>query len=173
LSALLDAELLVARKASMSVIQTAYEKAISLANGGGFMQDAAIANERAGRYYVGRKLHQHWAGYYLNMAKDLFSEWGAIAKVVQMEQHYGQVAVSDTLTESTSVLASLSPRKNNSVDGRSRRKEIDLAAKSRDLPFVPMSDSTKGSSSIHEDSGADRTRLNPLFSSKIEEGSVL
>ena len=87
---LLDAELMVARNGKTDEIQCTYDEAIATAIQGGFVQDAALANELAGIYLLTRNKER--ASHYLTRSKALFTDWGATAKVRQMEAKYGSLA---------------------------------------------------------------------------------
>jgi hypothetical protein len=64
-----------------------YDQAIQSALQNGFTQNAAIAAECAGRFYLDLGDDER-ARKYLLQAKGLFGEWGAVAKVRQMEGDY-------------------------------------------------------------------------------------
>ncbi|GIK40067.1 MAG: hypothetical protein BroJett011_39000 [Chloroflexota bacterium] len=66
-----------------------YDRAIAGAKENGYLQEEALANELAAKFYLG------WgkakvAQVYLQDAYDGYSRWGAVAKVEQLEQHYAQ-----------------------------------------------------------------------------------
>jgi hypothetical protein len=97
LLALLDAEKLVSRrvrKVHPDTVRTAFDHAISLANAGGFVHDAALANDRAGQYFAKTTEEEgtdDWANHYLSNAVRLYLEWGATARVRILETKYGTV----------------------------------------------------------------------------------
>ena len=62
-----------------------YEDAIRLARENGFIQNEAIGNEFAARFYAMRKLASI-ADHYLRKARDCCLRWGAEGKVRQLEQ---------------------------------------------------------------------------------------
>jgi histidine kinase len=67
----------------------AYDRAIDLANQHDYLQEAALANELAGKFYLSRgqiKL----APVYLRDAHYAYQQWGAVAKVKDLEQRYPQ-----------------------------------------------------------------------------------
>nr|WP_275976800.1 AAA family ATPase [Polyangium aurulentum] len=78
-----------------------YEQAIGAARAGGFVQHEALANELAGRFYLGRGLATAAKGY-LQEAHACYARWGADGKVQQLEQLYpelrGSMALSATAT---------------------------------------------------------------------------
>ena len=67
--------------------RVAYDHAIDLAQQHGYIQEAALANELAGRFYLtlGREAV---ARLYLQAAYRGYLQWGAAGKVTQMETRY-------------------------------------------------------------------------------------
>ena len=93
LAHLLDAErMVVTHRDRADEIECTYDKAIETASKGGFVQDAALANELAGIYFLSNRRNEKLASLYLARAKTLFTDWGATAKVRQMEAKYGYLA---------------------------------------------------------------------------------
>ena len=79
-----------------------FDTAISMASAGGFLQDAALANELAGEYYLSQG-DRFWAKHYLTCAYTMYKAWEARAKTKQMlERHEGLIdtesMVADRLT---------------------------------------------------------------------------
>lgn len=72
-----------------------YDKAIATALRGGFQRDAAIAQELAGRLYRAQG-RDAFARAYLSEARDGFQQYGATAKVEQMQQRHGDLLASAT-----------------------------------------------------------------------------
>ncbi len=73
-----------------------YDQAIAGAKKHGYGQEEALANELAARFYLAwgkTKLAQ----VYLHAAYDLYSQWGARAKVDQLQQQYTSVLVPDEI----------------------------------------------------------------------------
>lgn len=64
-----------------------YDLAISTASRHGFVQDAALANERAGLFFHDAE-DPYWAKYYFGKAHQLYIEWGAQAKADQIGEKY-------------------------------------------------------------------------------------
>ena len=64
-----------------------YELAIQLAHSSGFLQEEAIANELAGKYFLENQ-KTDLAEMYLKNAYQCYRSWGAEAKLKQMEQRY-------------------------------------------------------------------------------------
>jgi transcriptional regulator with GAF, ATPase, and Fis domain len=71
-----------------------YDHAIDLAEQHGYIQEAALANELAGRFYLslGREAV---ARLYLQAAYRGYLQWGAVGKVTQMEARYAAYMASD------------------------------------------------------------------------------
>ncbi|HYZ63312.1 MAG TPA: ATP-binding protein, partial [Acetobacteraceae bacterium] len=70
-----------------------YEEAIRAAQASGFVQNEALANELASRFYAARGFAKI-AGAYLQDARDLYLQWGAEAKVRQLEQLYPELTAA-------------------------------------------------------------------------------
>jgi len=64
-----------------------YEKAIRSARASGFVQNVALANELAGRFYGTRGFEQI-AQLYLRTARQCYLSWGAEGKVQQLDELY-------------------------------------------------------------------------------------
>ena len=64
-----------------------YEKAIKLANENDYLQEEALANELAGKFYL-QNGDEKKAKTFLNKAKKLYTMWGAIRKVKDLEDKY-------------------------------------------------------------------------------------
>ncbi|WP_257459359.1 AAA family ATPase [Archangium lipolyticum] len=64
-----------------------YDAAIDGAHAEGFLQDEALANELAGRFYhsLGRK---RFAALHLRTAQEVYARWGATAKVALLEEEF-------------------------------------------------------------------------------------
>jgi PAS domain S-box-containing protein len=68
-----------------------YDEAIRAAHAGGFVQNEALANETAGRFYL-RRGTQTTGLAHLRNARDGYALWGAEGKVRQLEALYPQLA---------------------------------------------------------------------------------
>ncbi len=68
-----------------------YEQAIQLARDHGFVQNEALANEFAARFYAARNFATI-ADAYLRNARSAYMRWGAKGKVRQLDRLYPQVA---------------------------------------------------------------------------------
>ncbi len=66
-----------------------YDKAINLAQANEYLNEEALANELAGRFYLARG-QTRLAGHYLREAHYTYLRWGALAKVKDLEAHYPQ-----------------------------------------------------------------------------------
>ena len=66
-----------------------YDQAIAIAGKNDFPQEAALANELAARFYFSRG-REKVARTYLLDAHYGYQQWGAVAKVKQLESHYPQ-----------------------------------------------------------------------------------
>ncbi|MEG5001049.1 AAA family ATPase [Microcoleus sp. B4-D4] len=90
-----------------------YDSAIALAIENGFIQDAALVNELAARFYLSQN-RLIFVKNYLSNARVCYIQWGATAKVRQLEQYYGNLfpetvesRIGATVTTSTSSHANL------------------------------------------------------------------
>ena len=84
---LLQAETLSASSTDSEVVRKSFDNAITMAGKLGFLHNQAIGNERAGVYFL-EQGDNAWASTYLSRARQLFREWGALAKVDQMDLKY-------------------------------------------------------------------------------------
>ena len=72
-----------------------YEQAICSALANGFVHNEGVANELAGRFYLGRGMET--AGYaYLRNARTCYERWGATGKVRQLDEHYSRLCEERT-----------------------------------------------------------------------------
>ncbi len=67
-----------------------YDRAIASAKENGFIQDEALANELAAKFYLNWGKEKVAAGY-MQEAYYCYARWGAKAKVADLEQHYPQL----------------------------------------------------------------------------------
>jgi hypothetical protein len=70
--------------------QRLYEDAVRLARAYGFLQNQALANELAGRFYDARGL-ETIADAYLRNARDGYQRWGALGRIRQLDARYPQL----------------------------------------------------------------------------------
>ncbi|HVH78556.1 MAG TPA: histidine kinase, partial [Stellaceae bacterium] len=75
-----------------------YEKAICSAQANGFVQNAAVANELAGRFYGARGFEQI-AQLYLRNARQCYLSWGAEGKVRQLDELYPHLRKAEPETD--------------------------------------------------------------------------
>jgi len=75
-----------------------YEKAIRSAQANGFVQNVAVANELAGRFYGARGFEQI-AQLYLRNARQCYLSWGADGKVRQLDELYPYLHKEEPVTD--------------------------------------------------------------------------
>jgi PAS domain S-box-containing protein len=80
-----------------------YEQAVHAAHESGFPHHEGLANELAGRFYLGRGLRTS-ADAYLRNARHSFAVWGADGKVAQLDEQFPRFANQDG-TRATSTLS--------------------------------------------------------------------
>ena len=83
--------------------QDLYEKAVRSAHTHGFVQNEAIANERAGGFYAARGF-ETIATAYLRDARHCYRRWGADAKVRQLEELYPQIGAERSISDATATI---------------------------------------------------------------------
>jgi len=81
-----------------------YEVAIAAAKASGFLQNEALANELAARFYAARGFGKI-ADIYLHEARYGYLRWGADGKVHQLDQHYPQLRQEKPATSSGNPIA--------------------------------------------------------------------
>jgi histidine kinase len=91
-------------------VRFAYDEAIAAAGRLGFTNHQAVGNERAGVYFLEQKHDRDWASTYLTRACELFDQWGANAKVKQMEEKYSDLVVRSMESEGKSRSGAVSAR---------------------------------------------------------------
>jgi hypothetical protein len=87
---LLDAESMALKGNKYDAIKQ-YEAAILLAARGGYLHDAALATERFGAFYLKRMGEREEAAYQISQSIKYWAEWGAFAKVRQLEEKYADM----------------------------------------------------------------------------------
>jgi predicted ATPase/transcriptional regulator with GAF, ATPase, and Fis domain len=80
-----------------------YELAIRSAHANGFIQNEALANEAAARFYLARGLGKI-AHAFLRDARYGYLRWGATAKVRQLEERYPELREAEALVDSASTI---------------------------------------------------------------------
>jgi hypothetical protein len=68
-----------------------YEETIIVSAKCGFQQDAALASERLGEFYLTVMGNKSEASYRLGKAREFWLHWGAIAKVVDLDRKYNHL----------------------------------------------------------------------------------
>jgi hypothetical protein len=91
----LTAEALSGSSAEPAVVRRAFDDAIAVAARLGILSTQALANERAGVYFL-EGGDQDWASTYFGRASLLYWEWGAKAKVAQMDVDYRELLHGET-----------------------------------------------------------------------------
>jgi histidine kinase len=76
-----------------------YDQAIATATKAGYIQEAALASELAGEYYLAKN-REKIAGLYLVDAYHGYRRWGAFAKVQNLKSRHGKLLFGNLLTES-------------------------------------------------------------------------
>lgn len=118
---LLKAEhLSVQRKSTVREVRHAYNVAIQSSMKCGFIHNAALANERAAKYFLEQHDDMDWAKFYLARAADLYGEWGALGKVHKLEWEYEFLATMDLLDRSNTSKGSDNKVERMFVQGRKR-----------------------------------------------------
>ena len=77
-----------------------YDQAIGLAQQEGYVQDAALACELAARFYLARG-QEDFAGLCFQKSKHLYEQWGAAAKVHDLETRYSRFFAQTTFLKGT------------------------------------------------------------------------
>ncbi|MBS4202371.1 AAA family ATPase [Bacillus sp. FJAT-49732] len=80
-----------------------YDQSIMLAQKNGFIQDTAIANECAGRFYISRHL-PFAAKAYLTSAVSAFDNWGAVRRSNFLRTKYQNLLINDYAAEGASTV---------------------------------------------------------------------
>ncbi len=83
--------------------QDLYEKAVRSAHTHGFVQNEAIANERAGGFYAACGF-ETIATAYLRNARHCYLRWGADAKVRQLDELYPQIGAGRPISDATATI---------------------------------------------------------------------
>jgi PAS domain S-box-containing protein len=86
---LLDAEIAQIEEHDRAAMQL-YDQAIQAAHEQGYLNDEALAQEFAARYYLNRGNHRIASAYMLD-ARNTYARWGAKVKVERLEVTYGEL----------------------------------------------------------------------------------
>jgi predicted ATPase len=100
---LLKAELEALSQSDEKKVRQAYDRAIAAASRAGFLQDAALGNERAGLWFVNRS-DDFWVKSYIERAYGLYSDWGAYGKAADLARRYQTVLLPDSTIMSAILL---------------------------------------------------------------------
>ena len=109
---LVEAEIAKVEKKDWHIVLELYEQAIENARKYDFIQDAALANECCGKYLLQMEKHKY-ASIHLLEAYQLYKQWGAQAKLTQMEVKYAhillkqQLDISHTITSNKTIHATV------------------------------------------------------------------
>jgi hypothetical protein len=87
---LLDAECLAFQGKKYDAIKK-YEAAILLAARGGYQQDAALATQRFGEFYLRVMGEQEDAAYHIAQSMKYWGQWGSKAKVRHLQEKYADL----------------------------------------------------------------------------------
>ncbi|MBD2598129.1 AAA family ATPase [Nostoc spongiaeforme FACHB-130] len=153
----------------------AYDRAIAGAKANGFIQDEALANELAAKFYLNWEKEKVAAGY-MQEAYYCYSRWGAKAKVADLETNYPDLLrpILQQAEVSTSILSTLATISPLTVSPHpSDRKSSSITNINNSLDFAIILKASQAlSSTIHLDellhqltqiilqnSGADRCAL--------------
>lgn len=117
--------LAVNKKSKEDEVRAAFDLAIRVCARSGFLQDRALASERAGMYHI-TVGNDEQARFYVVQAMELYNEWGAVAKVAQLKRSHQayispDLCVPPMLMDDTATLSSSnSKRLSTHVRGRTR-----------------------------------------------------
>lgn len=75
------------KKQQTEQVRAAFDEAVSVCTRSGFVQNAALTNELAGRFMM-RCCDNYWGSHYLKKAVELYREWGADGKVVVLSKEF-------------------------------------------------------------------------------------
>ncbi|MCF4968192.1 AAA family ATPase [Nostoc sp. CMAA1605] len=152
-----------------------YDRAIKGAKDNGFIQEEALANELAARFYLKWEKERIAAGY-MQEAYYCYAHWGAKAKIAELETRYPDLLrpilqQAQTSTNILSTLATISP---TSVSGHTNTRKSSISTKiNYSLDFATILKASQALSStiqfdellhqltqiILQNSGADRCAL--------------
>ncbi len=103
-----------------------YEKAVSEASKNEYINEEALASERAGVYHLGRE-NQRIALTYLIHARQCYERWGALVKVKQMDEMYPELEKS-LKTKIKPSMSKTYMSKTNTATNIQNRDTLDLVA---------------------------------------------
>ncbi|MEO1593323.1 MAG: GAF domain-containing protein, partial [Cyanobacteria bacterium J06632_22] len=103
-----------------------YDQAITSAQSHGFVQYEAMANELAGRFWLGRQ-RVNIASSYLQAAYHGYQRWGAEAKVQVLQQRYHGLLVTPASTTLSPTQQALADQSTFSPSSSSTANKLDLS----------------------------------------------
>ncbi|MFB2919716.1 ATP-binding protein [Aerosakkonema funiforme] len=100
-----------------------YDTAIALARENEYLNEEALANELAAKFYLTRN-QTHFARHYLQNARYLYQQWGAVAKVQHLETKYPEyfTAASSTSSPTKTTISTIT------TTGGTTSGQLDLAS---------------------------------------------
>ena len=78
---------------SFRMAKSRYEQAISTAKRNGFIQDAALAHERAGIFFLAQD-DASWGKYHIEKWVDIYRDWSCTAKATHLTEKYSDLLSS-------------------------------------------------------------------------------
>ena len=118
----LTAELASLDRKSPELVKPLYDSAIATARRSGFSNCAAVANEGAASYFLGR-LDLSTASIYVNNAFELYDSWGAKRKCISLGREHGALLQHEPTSAELSMDSSASTR-GTSFAGRQRHTSV-------------------------------------------------
>lgn len=108
---------------SVEDVRKLYDKAIASAARLGFLQDAALANQRAG-FYMLKKDYQSWGEDYIRKSHELYTEWGALSKTRQLEKSFKFLNTDRSTARRSSGTYHLARRRFNEANANQHRSIV-------------------------------------------------
>ena len=142
---LVQAERFAAKdRAPVEQARSLFKDAITSASRRGTLHEAALANERLA-IFMFANAEKEWGEHYVRMSHRLYDEWGASAKVLQMERKY------EFLSDRNHLMTKR-PSSRNSIKGR-QRFSFKIAKRHMTLDTDPADSEGSGSFSLRDRSG--------------------
>ena len=92
-----------------------YDKAISLAQENGYINEEALAHELASKFYLARG-QAHLSHHYLRESHYAYQQWGALAKVKDLETRYPEVFAQAKTVPLTTMSTTTEQRASSDLD---------------------------------------------------------
>ena len=102
-------------KGEISDAMEYYDQAIKLAGKNKYLQEEAIANELAGRFYLSQE-KEKIASVYLTDARYLYQRWGAVVKVKDMDKKYPWLSTKANASSKEDTVGTTSTSTENGLD---------------------------------------------------------